>query len=214
MEEFNFICPFMRICLSSACQLSSCSYHTEATSSHCIWAYINSKNTITPTELAIILGKNPREVEDILKQIKIKLAQNKIKQYLQAHKVSLHYCHKCGRAFDLKKKGDQYVCVSHCKKINNYQNIEQIYQKPISHVLITFAGFVNTNMIANLLQISNKAVKDTFIRVFGDASLLLKFKDSKEVMFKKRTKKLKLRSLGAVPKDISFNTLAKKAKNL
>lgn len=214
MEEFNFICPFMRIYLNSACQLTSCSYHTEATSSHCIWAYINSKNTITPTELAIILGKNPHEVEDALKQIKIKLVQNKIKQYLQTHKLSLHYCYRCGRAFNLKEKDDKYACVSHCKKSNNYQNIERLYQKPISHILITFAGFINTNMIANLLQTSNKAVKDTFIQVFGDASLLSKFKDSKEVGLKKRTKKLKLRSLGTVPKEISFNILAKKVKNL
>lgn len=215
MEEFNFICPFMRVPLKLACNVKSCSYHTETTMSHCIWAYINSKKTITPTELAIILGKNPIEVEDILKQIKIKLAQAKLKQYLNSRSIKLHYCCKCGRAYDLKKKGDQYICVSHCKKINIYSSIENIYDKPISHILIVFASTINTNMIGDLLQMPNKSVKDTFIKIFGDSSLLSKFKDSKEVkILKKRTKKLKLRSIVNISKTISFNTLAKRVRSL
>lgn len=212
MDELNFICPFMRISLNTACKAGSCPYYTTATLSHCVWAYINSKNTITPTELAIILGKHPQDVENTLRQIKIKLAQSKLKQYLQTHSYPLRYCHKCGRTFNLKEKSNEYVCASHCKKSNPYEHIERVYQKPISHILLVFASFINLNMIAELLQLSNKNVKDLFIQVFGDASLLSKFKDSKEVTFKKRTKKLKLRALGSVPESISFNTLARQAK--
>jgi hypothetical protein len=214
MGELNFICPYMRISLKKACGVISCPYHASTILSQCVWAYINSKKTITPTELAVVLGKNPTEIENILKQIKIKLAITKLKRYLNTRPIKLHYCYKCGRAFDLKKKGDHYICISHCKKINIFQNIENVYNKPISHILMMFAFTINTNMIANLLQYSNKNVKDTFIKIFGDSSLLSKFKDAKEAkILKNRTKKLKLRSLSKIPKGISFNTLARKVKN-
>jgi hypothetical protein len=218
MKGFDFICPFMRVPLIKACNVNSCQYYSNTTQSHCIWVYINSKNSITPTELAIILNKNPIEIENTLKQIKIKLAQARLKQYLNNHFIHLHYCHKCGRAFNLKKKKtDEYVCVSHCRKNNVYEYLESFYKKPISHILVAFASLINTNMMSNLLQVPNKIVKDTFIKVFGDSSLLVKFKDSKETtILKKRTKKLKLRSLNnnnnKVPEDISFNTLATKIK--
>jgi len=197
-KDSDFTCPFMKIELKTACKLKNCPYNTTQVEYNCMWKYVSSKNTISITELSIIQKKDKSDIENTIKSAKKKLIESISKKKLITFKIIFKYCYKCGKAYNLKKYENNYICAENCKEYNIYEQLEKRFNKPISHILYVFSKILGIGYIAKLINVSNKAAKDMYIRTFGDSSLLVKSKEIEDIMFKKRKKILNIR-------DISFN---------
>jgi len=207
-KDSDFTCPFMRIKLRTTCKLKSCPYNTTQIKHNCIWKYVCSKNTISITELSIILKKDKADIENIIKDAKEKLIKVVAKQKLITFKIVFKYCYKCGKSYNLKKNKNNYICIENCKEYNIYEHLEKRFNKPISHILYVFSKILGIGYIAKLINVSNKAAKDMYIRIFGDSSLLIKNIPSEDIIFKKRKKILNIRSPILHPeKDIKYFTV-------
>jgi len=201
-KDSDFTCPFMKIRLRTACRLKSCPYNTTQIKHNCIWKYVCSKNTISITELSIILKKDKTDIKNLIKSAKEKLIKFVAKQKLITFKIIFKYCYKCGKSYNLKKEGNNYICIENCKEYNMYEQLEKKFNKPISHILYVFSKILGISYIAKLINVSNKAAKDMYVRIFGDSSLLVKSKEIEDIIFKKRKKILNIR-------DITFSKKSK-----
>jgi len=211
----TFICPYMKIRLEAACMLYTCPYHTFNVESHCIWEYTSSKKSISTTELSIILNKNKKTIENILQNAKFKIINTVIKRKLITTPLKLHYCYQCGKAYDLKQVNNHYICRDECKRYKPpiIKHIEREYQKPISHILIVLSTLIKLSVIAKLLKTTNKTIKNLYISIFGDSSLIYRVKDIKNTSFKKRNKRLDINVLGKRSKTLSFSRVENKIFN-
>lgn len=205
----------MKIRLRTTCNLNTCPYRTKMAESGCMWEYISSKNSISIAELALILNRNREDIIAIVKGAKTKIIKDVIiKRILTTPKI-FKCCAYCGKAFNLKLQDKEtYVCQAKCLKKIHYSHVESFYKKPISHVLLILATYLNIGIIAKLLKISNKDVKNMYLKIFGDDSLLTKHKDSKN-KFRKRKEVLKFRSgLSKKTKSLNFNIIEKRIEEL
>lgn len=211
----TFVCPFMKVKLEAACGLNKCPYYSNRIESRCIWEYVYTKNSISIVELSLILGIPENKISTTLKEIKMKLINKYIDQKLITSKTDLKYCNKCGSVYDLKKKGDIYECIKKCKKSNQVRNIENRFKKPINHILIILSANLGIGSISKTVGYSNKSVKDMYVKIFGDDSILARYKDIKELCFTKRKDKLQIRNILKIKnKSMSFPSVKRKIKKL
>jgi len=73
---------------------------------------------------------------------------------------------------------------------------------------------MNIGIMGDLLKLANKAVREMFVKIFGDDTLLTKRRDLREYKFKKRKEKINFNLIFAKRiKSLSFSILNKKIKN-
>ena len=217
----TFICPFMQIKLEGTCSLASCPYHTTEVESGCMWEYISAKKSISITELSIIMQKDVKYIINVLKSAKLKIIKYVVYHKLVTNVPNIKDCYKCGKAYNLKKEKNNYVCKDMCidmcidiKLMPIIRNIEKTYNKPISYILSTLASLINLSTISKVLKLSNKLTKQLYITVYGDASLFSRHKDLKTKTFKRRNKKIALRTVfGKRNKNLSFYVINNNIKN-
>jgi len=205
----------MKINLETSCNLKTCPYNSKNINSHCIWDYSSSKKSVSVTELSLILNQNKNDIDSIVKKAKTKIIKEVSKQKLLKLQVCIKYCYKCGKAYSIKLiRKNLYVCKKKCTGINYYTNVERIYNKPISHILVILSSLMNIGMIANLLKLANKSIREMFVRIFGDDTLLKRRRDLRECKFKKRKEKLNFKlPFARRIKSLSFSIVNKKIKN-
>jgi len=166
----------MKILLQKPCAVLSCSYHSQATASHCIWEYASSRSSLSPTEIALLLGVSKETVLAILCNAKHKLIRNHVQQKLTTTLFNLNYCNSCGRTYNLIQQGGAWRCIEQaCRP--RYTHLETLFNnKPISHILVTLANLLNVSTIAKLLNMSTKHVREMYKDTFGNLVLLSKNK--------------------------------------
>lgn len=207
MLNTSFICPYMNIRLKDICKLYTCPYNKSTVASNCIWEYITSKNSISITELSIILSKDIYLLNNIVDSAILKTIEYTIKNKINNNIINIKYCNKCGKAYNLIFVDNNYICYNNCYTHNIKYFLENKYKKPISHILMILADCLDINNIARLLKMNTKEVKKLYALILGDYNILTKLKNN---LFCKRKKVLKFKKIGRRPKSLSFSSFNRK----